>query len=134
MKVPLSWLREYIDITVPTAQLIERLTMAGLEVSGVRIIGLPIPEGVSIKAEDAGPVWDREKIVVAQVKGVEKHPNADKLTLVDLDYGGGRTKRVVTGAPNLKVGDRGQKVVLGQTGASYFDGHATPKVLRNLEP
>ena len=134
MKVPLSWLRDYVEITVPVATLIERLTLGGLEVSGVRILGVPAPEGVAVKAEDAGPAWDRETVVIAQVKGVEKHPNADKLTLVDLDYGSGRTRRVVTGAPNLKVGDHGQKVVLGLAGTTYFDGHVTPKALKKLEP
>lgn len=134
MKVPLSWLGEYVDINIPVAQLIERLTLAGLEVSGVRIIGVPVPEGVPVKGEDAGPAWDGDKVIIAQVLGVEKHRNADKLTLVDLDYGGGRTRRVVTGAPNLKPGDRGQKVVLGLAGTTYFDGHATPKALKKLEP
>ena len=39
MKVPLNWLREYVDVTLPTAQLAERLTLAGLEVIGVRVFG-----------------------------------------------------------------------------------------------
>ena len=46
MKIPLSWLRDYIDLTLPPAQLIERLTLAGLEVAGTRVLGLPIPDGV----------------------------------------------------------------------------------------
>src|SRR5437016_3420741 len=134
MKVPLSWLRDYVDLTLPVADLAERLTLAGLELAGVRVLGLPVPDGLRVKAEDAGPVWDRDKVVVAEVLGVEKHPNADKLILATLDYGAGQPKTVVTGAPNLKVGDRGQKVVLALAGAAYFDGHATPKTLRKLEP
>ena len=133
MKIPVSWLRDYVDITLPPAQLIERLTLAGLEVAGTRIFGVPIPDGVRVKAEERGPVWDRDKIVTAQVLGVEKHPNADRLTLVTLEYGAGQSKTVVTGAPNLKVGDRGQKVILGLAGTTYFDGHATPKTTRKLE-
>jgi phenylalanyl-tRNA synthetase beta chain len=134
MKVPLSWLRDYVELTLPVPQLVERLTLAGLEVAGVRCIGLPVPEGLRTRVEDAGPVWERDKIVTARVLGVEKHPNADRLTLVTLDYGAGQPKTVVTGAPNLKVGDRGQKVVLGLAGTTYFDSHATPKTLRKLEP
>ena len=134
MKVPLSWLRDYVDLTLPTAQLVERLTLVGLEVAGVRVVGLPVPEGLHAKNVEAGPAWDRDKVVIAQVLGVEKHPNADRLTLVTLEYGAAQPKTVVTGAPNLQVGDRGQKVVLGLAGTTYFDGHVTPKALRKLEP
>ncbi len=78
MKIPLSWLANYVRISVPPAQLIERLTLAGLEVAGVRMLGLPIPEGVRVKAEERGPVWDRDKILIAEVQSVEQHPNADR--------------------------------------------------------
>ena len=67
MKVPLKWLEDYVPLTLPVAELAERLTLAGLEVSGVRLIGVPPPEGLRVKSEEAGPVWDRDKIVVAQV-------------------------------------------------------------------
>ncbi len=134
MKVPLKWLEDYVPLTLPVAELAERLTLAGLEVSGVRLIGVPPPEGLRVKAEEAGPVWDRDKVVVAQVVAVEKHPNADKLKLPTVDYGQGRTKKMVTGAPNLNVGDRGQKVVLALAGAVLYDGHATPKKLAELRP
>jgi hypothetical protein len=56
MKVPLSWLRDYVDSSLPVAGLAERLTLAGLEVSGVQVLGLPAPEGLHLKAEDAGPL------------------------------------------------------------------------------
>ena len=134
MKVPLKWLEDYVPLTFPVAELAERLTLAGLEVSGVRLIGVPPPEGLRVKAEEAGPVWDRDKVVVAQVVTVEKHPNADKLKLPTVDYGQGRTKKMVTGAPNLNVGDSGQKVVLALAGSVLYDGHATPKKLAELKP
>jgi phenylalanyl-tRNA synthetase beta chain len=136
MKIPLNWLRDYIDLTIPVAELVERLTIAGLEVSGVRMLGLPAPEGLRVKSEDVGPVWDREKIVVARVVKVEKHPDPEviKLKLPTVDYGQGRTMTMVTGADNLKVGDAGQKVILALAGATLFDGHATPKVLKELKP
>ncbi len=134
MKVPLKWLEDYVPLTLPVAELAERLTLAGLEVSGVRLIGVPPPERLRVKSEEAGPVWDRDKVVVAQVVRVEKHPNADKLKLPTVDYGQGRTKKMVTGAQNLNVGDHGQKVVLALSGAVLFDGHATPKKLAELKP
>ncbi len=134
MKIPLKWLEDYVPLTLPVAELAERLTLAGLEVSGVRLIGVPPPEGLRVKSEEAGPVWDREKIVVAQMLSVEKHPNADKLKLPTVDYGQGRTKKMVTGAPNLNVGDAGQKVILALAGSVLYDGHATPKKLSELKP
>jgi phenylalanyl-tRNA synthetase beta chain len=134
MKVPLNWLREYVDLTLPPAALIERLTIAGLEVGGVCVFGLPIPEGVRVKPEEAGPVWARDKIVTAKVLRTEKHPNADKLRLVTVEYGAAEPKVLVTGAPNIHPGDSGQVVILALTGSVLFDGHATPKKLSELKP
>src|SRR5215510_6632897 len=134
MKFPLSWLREYVDITLPPAALIERLTLVGLEVAGTKVYGLPVPEGVRVKAEDIGPEWHRDKIVTAKVLKVEQHPNADKLKLVTVEYGAAQPKIVVTGAPNIKVGDAGQYIILALTGSVLFDGHATPKKLVELKP
>src|SRR5262245_39842249 len=134
MKVPISWLREYIEFSIPVGQLIERLALAGLETAGVRVYGLPVPEGVRVKPDEAGPVWNREKLVTAKVLRVEKHPNADKLKLVQLDYGIGTPKQVVTGATNIAVGDVGQKVILALCGSVLFDGHSQPKKLMELKP
>jgi phenylalanyl-tRNA synthetase beta chain len=133
MKIPLSWLREYVDVTVPVAQLVERLTLAGLEVAGVRLIGVEPPPGLRVKGEDRGPVWERDRIVLARVVKTEKHPDADKLKLVTVEYAAPTTKVVVTGAPNIKVGDSGQYAILGLEGFEYFDGHATPKALKRLK-
>src|SRR5439155_1698385 len=124
----------YIDITLPPAQLIERLTLAGLEVAATRVLGLPIPDGVRVKPEQRGPVWDRDKIFVAQVLSVEKHPNADKLKLPTVTWGEGTLKQLVTGAPNINVGDQGQKVVLALTGSILFDGHSEERKLAELKP
>ena len=134
MKVPLNWLHDYVDLTIPVAKLAERLTLAGLEVAGVRVLGLPVPEGLRVKADEAGPVWAADKVRVARVVKVEKHPNADKLKLVHLDYGAAEPKVVVTGAPNLNVGDAGMKVIVGLAGTIYFDGHVSPKELKELKP
>src|SRR5216683_489193 len=134
MKVPLSWLRDYVELPPSAAHLAERLTLAGLEVASVRTVGLPIPEGLRVKEEDAGPVWQRDKVILGKVLSVERHPNADRLTLATVDYGAGQPKTVVTGAPNLKIGDRGQKVIVALAGSILFDGHASEKVLKELKP
>ncbi len=135
MKVPITWFGEMVDLEgVHLPELIERLTLGGLEVASVRFYGRPVPSGFKTKVEEPGPVWEADKIVTAKVLSIEKHPNADKLKLVNLDYGQGRTKVVVTGAPNIAVGESGHVVVLGLTGCTYFDGHVTPKKISELKP
>jgi len=138
MKVPLKWLAEYVSLTVPIAELVERLTLAGLEVSGVRLIGMPVPEGLRVKSAEAGPVWPSDKIVAARVKKVESHPDPAvvNLKLPTVEYGQGRTKQLVTGAANLKVGDSGQTVILALAGSVLFSHHAKgdEKVLQELKP
>lgn len=134
MKVPVSWLREYVDVSLSVPELAERLTLAGLEVSGLRFYGLPVPPGARVGQEAAGPAWARDKVITARVLKVDKHPNADKLKLVTAEYGAAEPKVVVTGAPNIKFGDSGQKVILGLAGTSYWDGHATPKQIKELKP
>ena len=120
MLVPLSWLKEYVDITVPLEELCERLTLAGLEVGAVETIGLP---GAELP-------WD-DKIVVGEVTAVQPHPNADRLVLAVVDYGGPEVETVVTGAPNLfpykGQSDLHLKVVFAAEGAELYDGHATEK-------
>src|SRR5262245_43108761 len=121
MKVPLSWLRDYVDLPASVGQLAERLTLAGLEVASARLIGLPVQADLRVKLDNPGPVWERDKIVIGQVLSVERHPNADRLTLATVEYGAAQPKTVVTGAPNIKVGDRGRKVILGLSGSVLFD-------------
>jgi phenylalanyl-tRNA synthetase beta chain len=133
MKIPLSWLREYVDITLPVPALIERLTLAGLEVGDVQLVGVPTPEGLPARPSEPRPIWDRDKLFVAEVLEVNKHPDADRLTLVTVNYGR-ELKQVVTGAPNIKVGDKGQKVILALAGSTLFDGHAEEKTLKTLKP
>jgi len=118
MKVPLSWLKDYVDITVPIEELAERLTLAGLEVETIEYIGLP---GAELP-------WDPEKIVVGQVREVRPHPNADRLVTAKVEYGGPEPEVVVTGAPSL-LECRGQsdlhlKVAFAMEGVSLYDGHA----------
>jgi phenylalanyl-tRNA synthetase beta chain len=134
MKIPLGWLADYVTVDIPANELVRRLTLAGLEVSGVKVFGLPVPDGLRVKPEDQGPVWERDKVFVARIVKVEKHPNADKLKLPTVEYGEGRTKLLVTGATNIHVGDSGKKVIVGLAGTVFWDGHVSPKKLSKLEP
>lgn len=130
MRVPLSWLREYVDVTLPVPELAERLTFAGLEVEDTEYIGVPAPVS---KTRETGLAWDRDKIFVGQLVEVKQHPNADRLTLAVVDYGHGDPIQVVTGAPNIRVGDKGQKVALALEGARLYDGHKEGRVLMTLK-
>ncbi|MBY0230624.1 MAG: phenylalanine--tRNA ligase subunit beta [Gemmataceae bacterium] len=132
MKVPLRWLADYVPHGLDAAELARRLTVAGLEVAAFRSFGLPVPEGLKVRQDEPGPVWDRDKYLVARVDAVLKHPDADKLKLPQVDFG--RRMQLVTGAPNLSVGDAGQKVVVGLAGCVFWDGHVTPKKLSTLVP
>ena len=127
MKVPLSWLKDYVDITVPVEELAERLTLAGLEVETIESIGLP---GAELP-------WDPEKIVVGELRAVRPHPNADRLVLAEVEYGGSEPEIVVTGAPSLleRQGQSGLhlKVAFAMEGAQLYDGHAGGKHLTTLK-
>lgn len=123
MRVPISWLKEFVDIPLPIAELAERLTFAGLEVAAIETIGLP-----------GSPLpWDRQRILVGQVRAVRPHPNADRLVLADVTCGPGRDITVVTGAPNLRVGEAGQKVAVALEGAQLWDGHSPTPVISTLK-
>jgi phenylalanyl-tRNA synthetase beta chain len=123
MRVPLSWLKDYVDLTLPVEQLAEKLTLAGLEVEHIEYIGLPGSE----------LPWDRERVWVGQLLQVERHPNADKLLLATVEYGAAQPITVVTGAPNIKPGDSGQKLVLALKGARLYDGHKEGRVIMTLK-
>jgi phenylalanyl-tRNA synthetase beta chain len=113
MRVPLSWLKDFVEITIPLDDLIHRMIMAGLEVANV---------------EHIGDTWQRDKLFVGEVLEVKPHPNAERLVLAVVEYGQGTPQTVVTGAPNLRPGERGQKVAFAVEGAELVDGHsATPQ-------
>lgn len=129
MHVPLSWLKEFVDVPMPVKELAQRLTMAGLEVESIEYIGL---EGAELP-------WDPEKIVIGAVLEVKPHPNADRLVLADVDYGAEAPHTVVTGAPNL-FPYKGQgrlaqplKGVFAREGAELYDGHAEGRVKVKLK-
>ena len=100
MKVPLSWLRSYVDVSLPPKELGHRLTMAGLEAASITIVG---------------GNWDN--VFVAHVVSVERHPNADRLRLATVNLGT-EQMTVVCGAPNIAPG---QNVAFAKVGARVLD-------------
>ena len=138
MKAPLSWLEDFVEIDLPVARLAHLLTMAGMEVEEIRVIGLPLPEPGSTTAQLSGFEWDREKLVVAEVTEVMPHPNADRLVLCKLNDGK-QEHIVLTGAPNLfeykGIGTLAQplKVAYAKEGAQLYDGHQDGLVLTTLK-
>ncbi|MDY3551522.1 phenylalanine--tRNA ligase subunit beta [Gemmata sp. JC717] len=135
MLVPLSWLKDYVPLPADPGALVERLTIAGLESSGVKLFGVPATGTLRVKPEDAGLVWERDKLIVAQVLEITKHPNADSLKLVKLDYGASEPKTVITGAENIAPGQSGMKIILGLRGSRYFfTGKDGKKTVMSLEP
>jgi phenylalanyl-tRNA synthetase beta chain len=107
IRVPLSWLREYVDVSIPVDDLALRLHMSGTEVKG-------------IERKSWKDIW------VGRIAALDKHPNADKLQLATVEYGQGRRKQVVTGATNLSVG---ALVPYAELGAEYVDGHTGEKTV-----
>ena len=147
MRVPLSWIKDFVDITLPLPELVHLLTMAGLEVEEVNYVGLPMDEtqgegapGGHSRPETkvTGLSWDPDKIVVGAVLEVMPHPNADRLVLCKLDDGAA-IQIVLTGAPNL-LPFKGQgpllepiKVAYAREGAKIYDGHQPGQVLMTLK-
>jgi phenylalanyl-tRNA synthetase beta chain len=130
MLVPISWLKEYVEVNLSVDALAERLTLAGLEVASLQKVG---------------DWWDPQTIVVGQVVAVKAHPNADRLVLVDVDYGGEEPQQVVTGAPNLfqykgqsvEAGDLPVlKVAFARSGAVLVDAYSEeePRPKKELKP
>jgi phenylalanyl-tRNA synthetase beta chain len=97
MRVPLSWLRDYVAFDLSPDALAEQLTLRGMEVSGVEVSGA-----------------DWTDVVVGRLLSVERHPNADKLWLTTVDAGGPEPLRIVCGADNVRAG---QLVPVARVGA-----------------
>ncbi|MGD2026382.1 MAG: phenylalanine--tRNA ligase subunit beta [Anaerolineales bacterium] len=129
MKVPLTWLNDYIDVKdIPIEELARKLTLAGLEVEEIEFFGLEPPPGEKHEFKVSGLTWGREKIVVGEILEVMPHPNADRLVLCRLNDGA-QEHVVLTGAPNLfEYKDKGPlepplKSPYAKEGATIYDGH-----------
>ncbi len=101
MKFSENWLRSLVDIGADRDSLVHRLTMSGLEVEGVEAVGAAL-----------------DGVVVAEIVGCEKHPNADKLRVCEVAAGGEKLQ-IVCGAPNARVG---LKAPLAKIGAKLPNG------------
>ena len=115
MKISLNWLRDYVATDLDADALAELLTMSGLEVEAV---------------ERTGPALDG--VVVGHVLDTRPHPNADRLTLCDVDLGDDEPLQIVCGAPNVAPG---QKVAVATVGATLMlpdreTGAPTPVEIR----
>lgn len=114
MKFSVNWLREFVELPANVDQLAELLTLAGIEIEGI---------------EKRGANFD--KVVVAQINASTQHPNADRLSVCQVDDGSGQPRQIVCGAKNYKVGD---KVPLALPGAVLVgDLKIKPSKLRGVE-
>ena len=114
MLVPLSWLKEYVDVEVGINELCDKMVNCGFEIE--KIIDL----SQNIK-----------NVVTAKIMQIEKHPDADRLQICQLDIGSDNLLQVVTAATNIKVGDT---VPVALDGAKLPDGTVIKKgKLRNVK-
>ena len=104
MRVPVSWLREYVSFDMPPRELGELLSMTGTKLEAVHRIGVP-----------AGA----ELFKVGRVISSEQHPDADRLSLCTVDVGDGEPRQIVCGATNF---DAGATVGVALPGATLPDG------------
>lgn len=96
MQFPESWLREFCNPPIDTAELANLLTMAGMEVEEMRPVAPPF-----------------SNVVVGEVLSVERHPNADRLNVCKVDAGTGEALQIVCGAPNVKPGIKVPTALVG---------------------
>src|ERR1700737_1897661 len=114
MKFSVNWLREFVDLPKNAEEIAELLTRAGVETENIEARGAKI-----------------DKVIVSQVTASSRHPNADRLTVCEVDDGSGTKRQIVCGATNYKVGD---KVPLALPGAKLPNGTEIRKSkLRGVE-
>ena len=114
MNTSLSWIKAYVpELEVTAQEFTDAMTLSGSKVEGFTKM-------------DA----DLEKIVIGQIKKIEKHPDADKLIICQVDIGEAEPIQIVTGAPNVKEGDKVPVVLDGGRVAGGHDGKMTPGGIR----
>src|SRR3982751_680469 len=89
MKFSVNWLREFVDLPKNPEDIAELLMRAGIETKKIESRGAKI-----------------DKVIVSQVTASSRHPNADRLTVCEVDVGSGTKRQIVCGATNYKVGDK----------------------------
>jgi phenylalanyl-tRNA synthetase beta chain len=114
MKFSVNWLREFVDLPKNPEEIADLLTRAGVETKGIETRGAKI-----------------DNVIVSQVTASSRHPNADRLTVCEVDDGSGTKRQIVCGATNYKVGD---KVPLALPGTKLPNGTEIRKSkLRGVE-
>ena len=114
MKFSVNWLREYVELPKNQEKIAELLTRAGIETKNIETRGANI-----------------DKVIVSLITASSRHPNADRLTVCEVDDGSGTKRQIVCGATNYKVGD---KVPLALPGAKLPNGTEIRKSkLRGVE-
>ncbi len=114
MKFSVNWLREFVDLPKNPEEIAELLTRAGVETENIETRGAKI-----------------DNVIVSQITASSRHPNADRLTVCEVDDGSGTKRQIVCGATNYKVGD---KVPLALPGAKLPSGTEIRKSkLRGVE-
>ncbi len=110
MNTSLSWIKAYVpELDVTAQEYTDAMTLSGSKVEGFEKL-------------DA----DLENIVVGQITKIEKHPDADKLVVCQVNVGSGEDIQIVTGAPNVKEGQKVPVVLDGGRVAGGHDGKKTP--------
>jgi phenylalanyl-tRNA synthetase beta chain len=102
MKFSVNWLREFVELPGDVHELADLLTFAGVEIEGVEHRGTDIPN-----------------VVVAHINSFTQHPNADRLSVCDVDDGTNHHRQIVCGAKNFKAGDN---VLVALPGAALPNG------------
>lgn len=111
MNTPISWLKAYVpDLDVPVQEFVDKITLSGSHVESYTRMDKNL-----------------EKIVVGKILKIEKHPDADKLIICQVDIGEAEPIQIVTGAPNLKEGDVVPTVLDGGKVAGGHDGGPLPE-------
>src|SRR5712671_420201 len=114
MKFSVNWLREFVDFPEKPEDIADLLTRAGIETKNIETRGANI-----------------DKVTVSQITASSRHPNADRLTVCEVDDGSGTKRQIVCGATNYKVGD---KVPLALPGTKLPNGTEIRKSkLRGVE-
>ena len=118
MKFSVNWLREFVDLPKNPEEIADLLTRAGVETKGIEARG-------AIDRSGSG------RIIVSQIIASSRHPNADRLTVCEVNDGTGTKRQIVCGATNYKVGD---KVPLALPGTKLPNGTEIRKSkLRGIE-
>ena len=110
MNTPLSWIKAYVpDLDCTPREFVDRITLSGSHVENHTVYNKNL-----------------EKIVVGKILSIERHPDADKLVVCQVDVGDAAPIQIVTGAPNVKVGDVVPTVLDGGKVAGGHDGGELP--------